>query len=189
MASVSGQVGTFTDYKTQSDFVKFGEFMAANGDDPEFIESVMGRDYFKERLVNTAQGMNSAISGTGNFIDEQATDWTNYIPAGMLKYASVFGIKLLPKVTKKVHPNDLIPTQPLTKSRKQMKRLSNEIDEAGEITESLKYVERDGKKYLVDGHHRQALARQKGINEVPAEKVELPYKGYKTEADLEYSQY
>jgi ParB-like chromosome segregation protein Spo0J len=70
-----------------------------------------------------------------------------------------------------------------------MKRLSNEIDKTGEITESLKYVERDGKKYLVDGHHRQALARQKGINEVPAEQVELPYGGYKTEADLEFSQY
>ncbi|WP_341352870.1 ParB N-terminal domain-containing protein [Marinobacter halodurans] len=92
-------------------------------------------------------------------------------------------------VAEKVDSNDLIPTQPLTKSRKQMKRLSNEIDEAGEITESLKYVERDGKKYLVDGHHRHALARQKGIDQVPAEKVELPYKGYKTEADLEYSQY
>ena len=70
-----------------------------------------------------------------------------------------------------------------------MKRLSREIDEAGEITESLKYVVRDGKKYLVNGHHRQRLAKQKGIKEVPAEQVELPYKGYKTEKDLEFSQY
>jgi RHS repeat-associated protein len=92
------------------------------------------------------------------------------------------------KITK-LHPNDLIPTQPLTKSGKQMKRLSDEIDKAGEITESLKYVERGGKKYLVDGHHRQALACRKGIKEIPAEQVELPYKGYKTEKDLDFSQY
>jgi ParB-like chromosome segregation protein Spo0J len=85
--------------------------------------------------------------------------------------------------------NDLIPTQPVAKSRKQMKRLSNEIDEAGEITESLKYVGRDGKKYLVDGHHRRALAKQKGFKEVPVEQVELPFKGYKTEKDLDFSQY
>ncbi|MDN5104872.1 hemagglutinin repeat-containing protein [Aliarcobacter butzleri] len=90
---------------------------------------------------------------------------------------------------KLLNPNDLISTQPITKSSKQLKKLENEILQDGKINESLKYVEKDGKKYLVDGHHRKKIAKDNNIEVVPAEKVELPYKGYKTEKDLEYSQY
>ncbi|WP_245796864.1 ParB N-terminal domain-containing protein [Vibrio aerogenes] len=70
-----------------------------------------------------------------------------------------------------------------------MKRLNKEIDAAGEITNSIRYVQRGEKKYVVDGHHRLALAKQKGFKDVPAEEVGLPFRGYKTEKDLEYSQY
>jgi hypothetical protein len=85
-------------------------------------------------------------------------------------------------------PKNLDPTQAITKSKKQMKRLKDEIVKDGEIKESIKYVEENGKKYIVDGHHRQKIAKELGMN-VPIEKVKLPYKGYQTEADLEYSQY
>jgi uncharacterized protein (DUF1015 family) len=69
-----------------------------------------------------------------------------------------------------------------------MKRLKDEIVKDGEIKESIKYVEKNGKKYIVDGYHRQQIAKELGMD-VPIEKVKLPYKGYHTEADLEYSQY
>ena len=84
---------------------------------------------------------------------------------------------------------ELVPTQPLTKSSKQMKRLSKEIDEAGTILIPIKYVVSNGIKHIVDGHHRVALAKRKGIKDIFTEEVKLPYKGYFTEKDLEYSQY
>ena len=87
------------------------------------------------------------------------------------------------------NPNNLIPTQPITKNKKQMKKLADQIEADGQINETLKYVEKDGNKYLVDGHHRQQIAKTKNINKVPVEEVKLPFKGYKTEKDLEYSQY
>lgn len=47
-----------------------------------------------------------------------------------------------------------------------------------------RYVEVNGQKYVVDGHHRLRAAKDLGMKEVPVEKVELPYKGYKTIEDL-----
>ena len=52
------------------------------------------------------------------------------------------------------------------------------------IKDPIKYVEYDGSKYVVDGHHRLRAARELGFETVPVEKVELPYKGYKTVDDL-----
>ena len=50
--------------------------------------------------------------------------------------------------SKTVNPSELIPTQPITKSRKQMKRLKQDIADNG-INQSIKYVERDGKNILL----------------------------------------
>lgn len=55
------------------------------------------------------------------------------------------------------------------------------------LGETVKFVEHEGRRYVVDGHHRLLAARQLGIGEVPVEQVQLPYLGYKTIADLEYS--
>ena len=52
------------------------------------------------------------------------------------------------------------------------------------ITESIKYVEHNGSKYVVDGHHRLRAAKQLGLDKIPTQKVSLPYKGYKTINDL-----
>jgi RHS repeat-associated protein len=71
-------------------------------------------------------------------------------------------------------------------SRRAVARLQADIEENG-IQEPLKYVEHQGEKHVVDGNHRLRAARNLGIKEVPAEKVELPYKGYKTAGDLTYS--
>ena len=64
--------------------------------------------------------------------------------------------------------------------------LKAQIIAEGKIKESIKYVEWNGEKYIVDGHHRVKIAKELGYEVIPVEKVSLPYKGYKTYADLIY---
>jgi ParB-like chromosome segregation protein Spo0J len=64
-------------------------------------------------------------------------------------------------------------------SNKAVERLAADVAENG-VKEPLKYVEHRGAKYVVDGNHRLRAAARAGLKEVPAEKVSLPYKGYKT---------
>jgi ParB-like chromosome segregation protein Spo0J len=64
-------------------------------------------------------------------------------------------------------------------------RLAADIEKIG-IQKPLKYVEHQGEKHVVDGNHRLRAARKLGLKRVPAEKIELPYKGYKTTGDLTY---
>lgn len=64
-----------------------------------------------------------------------------------------------------------------------MQALLDDIKENG-IQDSVKYVEYQGEKYIVDGHHRFFAASTLGIKSVPAEAVSLPYQGYKSVADL-----
>jgi ParB-like chromosome segregation protein Spo0J len=52
------------------------------------------------------------------------------------------------------------------------------------IRDPIRYVEANGQKYVVDGHHRLRAARELGIDDVPVQQVELPYGGYKTIDDL-----
>lgn len=52
------------------------------------------------------------------------------------------------------------------------------------ITEPIKYVDVNGSKRIVDGHHRARAARELGFRDVPVEEVQLPYKAYKTVSDL-----
>ncbi|OMI16079.1 hypothetical protein BUQ74_17415 [Leptospira weilii serovar Heyan] len=79
--------------------------------------------------------------------------------------------------------NSLSPTHYLTKSKGEMQKLVDNIRSNG-IQESIKYVEHNKSKYIVDGNHRYYSAQKIGIKDVPTEKVELPYRGYKTPADL-----
>lgn len=80
-------------------------------------------------------------------------------------------------------PYDLEPTHGQTMSNTKFNELVGEIKENG-ITESIKYVEHDGVKYVVDGHHRLKAAKVLGLDSVPIEKVSLPYNGYFTIEDL-----
>lgn len=68
---------------------------------------------------------------------------------------------------------------------KRFTELLNSIRVQG-ILEPIRYVEYNGLKYIVDGHHRHKIAIVLQMNEVPAEKVYLPYNGYNTTDDLIY---
>ncbi len=80
-------------------------------------------------------------------------------------------------------PYDLQPTQSQTLSKNEMNSLMNDIKTNG-IQEPIKYVEYNGQRYVVDGHHRLLAAKKLGLTEVPIERVELPFAGYKTIEDL-----
>lgn len=71
-------------------------------------------------------------------------------------------------------------------SRRAVARLAADIEKNG-MKESIKYVVNQGEKFVVDGNHRLRAARKLGLEEVPAQEVTLPYKGYKTPSDLTYT--
>lgn len=87
------------------------------------------------------------------------------------------------KIAKKIQPSQLTQTHKLTLSKKQYSNLVDSIRKNG-VAEPIKYVEYNGAKYVVDGHHRLQAAKQLKLDKVPIEKVSLPYKGYKTVNDL-----
>lgn len=78
---------------------------------------------------------------------------------------------------------ELIPTHGMTMSRSQFAALKQDIAKNG-IKDTIKYVNLNGRKYVVDGHHRLLAARELGISNVPAEEVRLPYLGYGSIGDL-----
>ena len=77
----------------------------------------------------------------------------------------------------------LKPTHRINKSKRQMEELMEDIQKNG-IKDPIKYINYDGNKYVVEGHHRLHTARMLGIDNVPAEEVQLPYKSYITTNDL-----
>jgi|GEM_PF-2554183 len=83
----------------------------------------------------------------------------------------------------KVNTKELVPNQNLRMGRNKFNKFVEEIKTNG-IQEPIKYVEYNGKKYIVDGHNRLQAAKRLGITEVPVEEVKLPYLGYKTIDDL-----
>lgn len=84
------------------------------------------------------------------------------------------------------HPLDLTPTHGLTMKKADFRSLKASVKANG-VVEPIRYVEHNGVRYVVDGHHRLEAAIQTGTRRVPIERVELPYRSYKTVADLEYS--
>ena len=80
-------------------------------------------------------------------------------------------------------PCDLQPTHSQTLSRTEMNKLVNDIKVNG-INDPIKYVEYNGQKYVVDGHHRLLAAKTLNMEYVPTQQVQLPYAGYKTIEDL-----
>ena len=77
----------------------------------------------------------------------------------------------------------LTPTHDVDYGRNKLNRFVNKIKSEG-ITNPIKYVEIDGNRYVVDGHHRLYAAKMLNLDFILAEQVELPYKGYDSFNDL-----
>ncbi|MEO8236877.1 MAG: ParB N-terminal domain-containing protein [Flavobacterium sp.] len=80
--------------------------------------------------------------------------------------------------------SSLNPTHYINKSENAMKRFVNGVKADGAINESIMYVENNGSKFIVDGHHRYFAAQKLGIQNVPVRQVKLPFNGYQTPLDL-----
>ena len=91
-------------------------------------------------------------------------------------------------VVGKLNPSALTPTHRLTMSKTQFRKLVKDIDANG-IKETIKYVEHNGQKFVVDGHHRLQAAKQLRLTDVPVERVELPFRGFKSVDDLDFSDF
>ncbi|MBA9073220.1 RHS repeat-associated protein [Flavobacterium gossypii] len=92
------------------------------------------------------------------------------------------------KEVTKLGTYELELTHSLTKSKSAFAKLKADIKLNG-MKEPIKYVIHNGKRFVVDGHHRLRAAKELGIQSVPVKQVQLPYAGYKSADDLIYTRY
>ncbi len=97
--------------------------------------------------------------------------------------ATVNAVGKTTEIQKATPFGELIQTQKLTRNKKQFYELLDDIEKNG-ILEPIKFVEYGGKKYVVDGHHRLRVAQKLNLEEVPIQRVSLPYKDYHNINDL-----
>jgi hypothetical protein len=88
-----------------------------------------------------------------------------------------------------VKPHDWVPTHGQTLSPKELLKLRNDIVRDGGILNPVNFVVHNGKKYVVDGHHRLIIAKQLGMEAIKAVEVQLPFSGYRTVVDLEWTRF
>jgi RHS repeat-associated protein len=92
--------------------------------------------------------------------------------------------KIIKDAVQEISPYELTITHGLKKSKKDMADLKLKVMTDGKIKETIKYVQYNGNKYVVDGHHRLRIAKELDFSTVPVEEVQLPFGNYKTNADL-----
>jgi hypothetical protein len=73
-----------------------------------------------------------------------------------------------------VDPAELFPTHSVNKSPREMEALKQSIRRKGflhNFDQPVAYIQVEGRKYLVDGHHRVRVVRELGIKKIPAQEV------------------
>ena len=125
-------------------------------------------DYLQNPTVKNSASMS---------FSEALSQWTD--PEKVLMGASI----LVGGLTPSMRTSSLKATQTITKSKAPMQTLLDDISKNG-VKEPISYVRSGGKNYIVDGHHRFYSAQKLQIKNVPVQRVKLPFKGYKSAADL-----
>lgn len=160
-ASLIPGVDTFADLAAIPVDLLRGDYVSAGLD-------LVGAIPFIGEIADGAKTANRVVDAAKAF--DKASD-----SAKALKKAS--------NVVQSASPYKITKTHRLTMSKKKYAELVDSVRKNG-ITESIKYVEHNGTKYVVDGHHRLQVAKDLKLKNIPIEKVSLPYKGYKTIDDL-----
>jgi len=85
-----------------------------------------------------------------------------------------------------VNPRELQRTHEIggNRSSRNVMDIRDSMKKDGWQGEPVSVLAHDGKKYLLDGHHRRAAAIRAGLPEVPYQNVTLPFKGYQTLDDV-----
>ncbi|MBF0361953.1 MAG: ParB N-terminal domain-containing protein [Oligoflexia bacterium] len=130
-----------------------------------------------------------AVGSVVNIIKD--AEFAKKVYRGLTKHAGneigsigLNGISIGVKTENRINPYSLNVTHQTETLHYQ--KVFDQIKKDGLIKETIKFVEYNGEKYIVDGHHRVRAAKELKIKDVPIEKVELPYKGYKKIEDLFY---
>lgn len=152
---------------------------------PFFVNNawVAAKDLNAGDSLFSFSGTKLRIDSLSQFKTDIATTVYNLEVAGNNDFYISVSVVLVHNCNKIVNTSELFGTKNLTTSKKEFERFVELVKKNG-VTEPIKYVEFQGIKYIVDGHHRAAAARKLGLTTVPAQKVTLPYKGYKRTEDL-----
>lgn len=161
--------------------------------DGKFVETAEQGSLEKELIDNgTEFSYTNGPVAAGMGLTDFALTWFSgeAIFAGLGKLGqSIWGVRAAARTKQvvatieKVNPFSLEMTHGLTLTKRQFQLLKNNIAEEG-IKDAIPYVQHNGVKYLVGGHHRVRIAKELGIKAVPVKQVSLPYANYKTTADL-----
>ncbi|MBO9594006.1 MAG: ParB N-terminal domain-containing protein [Niabella sp.] len=140
-------------------------------------------------IVRTTNGLVKIVSNIANYSDDDIQYGAGFIlekaleaiilkrVLGRLGRVAPVSNAAEAETVNQVPTSSLRPTHYITRSKTQMQALLNDIRSNG-IQEPIKYVEQNGIKYIVDGHHRYYSAQRLGIQDVPVQQVQLPYGGY-----------
>jgi hypothetical protein len=173
---VSRVKGEFEKYKEKSGKESFIDFYNENPDEFDSLatEAVLTMAYPALKAVKY-------LAKYGTKVALRVVD-----SAGKLKIKTKNGIAKLGKAmtAKKVDPFKLNPTHKIRMSKKKFIKFKEQLKQDGMVRETVKYVEHNGTKYIVDGHHRVRAAKELGMKNIPVEKVKLPFKGYESVDDL-----
>jgi RHS repeat-associated protein len=140
------------------------------------------------QLANKANGNVTGYTYTSGFNVEDILGVGLLFKQGIKFLGGIAARNLAAQKITRLGLYELEITQGLTKSKTAFLKLKANIKANG-IHEPIKFVEHNGKRYVVDGHHRLRAAKELGMKDVPVEQVNLPYLGYKTVDDLIYSNY
>ena len=133
------------------------------------------------RMSLTGSSVDTLLAGASQTVQEASIPLKTMISQNE---SAFFEASAIPDKIR-INPSQLKSTHEMTLSKRAFQKLLKNIQENG-IQKPISYVEHEGENYVVDGHHRLFAARKLGLTDVPIEKVELPYAGYKTSEDLYY---